>query len=35
VLHVINFYARFFFIDPVDDAIPPDSIGAATIEFAG
>ena len=32
---MIDVYARFIFIDPVDDAIAPYSIGVVTVEFAG
>jgi len=31
---MVNFYATFFFIDPVDDAITPHSIGPIAVEFA-
>jgi len=32
---MINFYARLLFLDPVDDAITPHSMGTVTVEFAG
>jgi len=35
VTDVINFYARVLFVDAVDDAIPPYSIGTVTVKFAG
>jgi hypothetical protein len=32
---VIDVYSRFIFIDPVDDAIAPDSIRVIAVKFAG
>jgi hypothetical protein len=32
---MIDTDARVLFIDPVDNAIPPDAIGAVTVEFTG
>jgi hypothetical protein len=31
--YVINVYGGFVFIDPVNDAMAPDSIGVIAIEF--